>query len=90
MEEPITEWPPPTAVAKENGDQEASRKRRKVCDGIEEESRKISRWIQSSPSIKADGLLARWWKDKIKTGGDSMEIGIKSINPNTILFHVSK
>ncbi len=64
----------------------------------------FSHMVQSSPTMKASTLLARWWKERVreeeekkKGGGGEGRVGgkggmemIKSKNPNTLLFHLSR
>lgn len=86
----ITEWPPPSF--KEEGIPASKRPKLELSDHEPDGSGESShRFIQSSFSNKADVLLARWWKEKAKCKeGSLLKADIKSTNPNTILFHISR
>ena len=45
--------------------------------------------VQTSPSTKADTLLAQWWKQLVKKGRETL-LDVTSNNPNTKLFHISR
>lgn len=98
----IDEWPPPAApplsLSAEEEERETASKRLKLS--TEEEAlitaggkaeEEFSHLIRSSPSITADTLLARWWKDKTRKDEKFLlDVGATSSNPNTRLFHISR
>lgn len=98
----ITEWPPRPAVGEHFGledDREVSTKRPRIGDEGPPEAKTIPFFenppsemlhlVHSSPSTKADTLLAQWWKELVKKGRGAL-LDVASSNPNTKLFHISR
>ena len=93
-EECITEWPP-TGTGKDqqflqNEQSPPPQKRRRL-----QSDKLVVSLISSPSSTNVDVLLAKWWKHKRKDLESSQShqplvAGKASINPSTILFHVSR
>lgn len=94
--ESITEWPPPPSRCSsdnEGGDDDDEGE----GGGVPKRPRlddegTTSPLVRCSPLVKAEALLARWWKEKTRSeGGQSLPVtSVKSANPNTTLFHISR
>jgi hypothetical protein len=95
----ITEWPPPSpsppaassVAVKAHRDEEfrsGDPKRPRLGKEGNCDRAQVLRLVKSSPSIKADTLLAQWWKEMVKEGGAPLDTA--SVNPSTKLFHISR
>ena len=91
----ITEWPPPPPSSpgdNEGGNGGEEGEEGEVLKKPRLDKEDTSPLVRCSPMIKADALLARWWKEKMRSeGGQSLPVtSVKSTNPNTALFHISR
>lgn len=99
----ISEWPPPPATAShwdrggeeegEEGKVLVAQKRPRLDEGGEEQWAPLH-LVECAPSIKAETLLAQWWKNRTISGhrgAAALSVGGGvSKNPNTKLFHISR
>lgn len=103
----ISEWPPPASredQGEEDGGDDGGRvsKKPRLTSAEEEESccgdtswkcdcQPFLHLVQSSPSTRAEVLLAQWWKEMSGTGrSSSLSVQTHSNNPKTKLFHISR
>lgn len=91
----IDEWPPPApkeeSPARDDGGGGKACKRPRL--GTREHSftrGEKGALVCANPTVKADTLLARWWKEKVKEKHSLPLAGSKSANPKTNLFHISR
>ena len=90
----IREWPPPQSTeAPVSADQESTApKKLKIDSHVSRSSCKaFNDLVESPPSLKAETLLAKWWKERVKHEDKSMfSVNTNSKNPKTILFQLSR
>lgn len=95
----IDEWPPPSPKEETpsspggGGGREGACKRPRLSSGEHStggERGVFFELVCANPDIRADTLLAKWWKERAKEKQSLPLAGSKSTNPKTNLFRITR